>query len=164
MNPSVIQEDFDEIARLSARYGRGSDRYEKFLARQVPNDAETILDVGCGSGRLAAKLAAPNRTIVGVDLSPEMISQARALEAAAGQLVFRCGNFLDLEFPGGGFDCIISSAALHHMPAERAIQRMLELLRPSGTLVIHDLRSSSGALDRACLAVAGAVNCVERFV
>src|SRR5256885_16373127 len=93
-----------------------------------------------------------------------MIAQARALEAAAGQLVFRCGNFLDLEFPGGGFDCIISSAALHHMPAERAIQRMLELLRPGGTLVIHDLRSSSGALDRACLAVAGAVNCVERFV
>ena len=164
MNQSAIQKDFDEIARLSAKYGGGSDRYEKFLARQIPSRAETILDVGCGMGRLAAKLAAPNRTIMGVDLSLEMISQASTLEDAAGQLVFRCGNFLDMEFPPGGFDCVISSASLHHMPTEKAIQQMLKLLRPRGTLVIHDLRSSSGALDRACLAAAGAVNCIERFI
>src|SRR5438552_4715613 len=113
MNPTAIQEDFDEIARLLARYGGGNDRYEKFLAKQVPCQAQTILDVGCGLGRLAARLAAPNRAVMGVDLSPEMIAQARKLEDAAGRLEFRRGNFLEMEFPPSGFDCVISAAALH---------------------------------------------------
>jgi len=164
MNPTAIQEDFDEIARLSAQYGHRNDRYENFLVSQVPGQAETILDVGCGLGHLAAKLAAPNRAVMGVDLSPEMIAQARKLEDAAGRLEFRCGNFLEMEFPPSGFDCVISAAALHHMPVETAIQRMLKLLRPGGTLVIHDLRSASGALNRGCLTVAGIVSCLERFI
>ena len=165
MNPTAIQQDFDEIARLSAQYGAaGCARYEEFLARQAPSQAKTILDVGCGLGRLAAKLAAPNRTVMGVDLSSEMVAQARKLEDPAGRLVFRCGNFLEMEFPQSGFDCVISAAALHHMPTETAIQRMLKLLRPEGTLVIHDLRSASGALNRASLTAAGIVNCLERFI
>src|SRR5437870_2154881 len=86
------------------------------------------------------------------------------MEDGAGRLVFRCGNFLEMEFPQSGFDCVISAAAFHHMPTETAIQRMLELLRPGGTLVIHDLRSASGALNHACLTAAGIANCLERFV
>jgi 2-polyprenyl-3-methyl-5-hydroxy-6-metoxy-1,4-benzoquinol methylase len=164
MNQTAIQEDFNEIARLSAEHGGGNDRYEKFLLSQVRVEAETILDVGCGLGRLAAKLAAPNRSVMGVDLSSEMVAQARKLEHGAGRLVFRCGNFLEMEFPQSGFDCVISAAALHHMPTEIAIQRMLKLLRPGGTLVIHDLRSASGALNRASLTAAGIANCLERFI
>jgi 2-polyprenyl-3-methyl-5-hydroxy-6-metoxy-1,4-benzoquinol methylase len=164
MNHAAIQEDFDEIARLSAKYGDGNDRYERFLVSQVPAEAETILDVGCGLGRLAAALAAPNRAVLGVDLSPEMIAQARKLEDASGPLDFKCGNFLEMDLPRGGFDCVISAAVLHHMPAEPGIQRMLELLRPGGTVVIHDLRSAAGALNHACLTAAGIVNCLERFI
>src|SRR5438067_1964772 len=95
-NETAIQKDFDEIARLSAQYGHSNDRYEKFLTRQVSCQAKTILDVGCGLGRLAAKLATSNRVVMGVDLSPEMIAQARKLEDAAGRLVFRCGDFLEI--------------------------------------------------------------------
>lgn len=159
-----VREDFDEIARLSGMHGGGDDRYDEFLCKLVPGHARTVLDVGCGFGRLAAKLAAPNRSVTGVDLSPEMVARARRLEDLAGGLVFRCGNFLEMELPQSGFDCVISAAALHHMPVEAAVERMIQLLRPGGTLVIHDLRSGSGVLDRACSAVAGIVNCVERFI
>ena len=73
---------------------------------------------------------------------------------APGRLVFRRGHFLEMEFPQSGFDCVISAATLHHMPAEVAVRRMLALVGPGGTIVIHDMRSASSVLGRASLVVA----------
>ena len=164
MSEDRIRDDFDEIARLSGIHAARDDRYDKFLAKLVPGHAKTILDVGCGLGRLAARLAAPGRTVTGIDLSPEMIARANLLRDTPGTLVFRCGSFFEMEFPQRGFDCVISAAALHHMPTESAVERMIGLLRPGGTLVIHDLRSESGVFDRAGFVVAGVINCLERFM
>ncbi|MDQ2921661.1 MAG: methyltransferase domain-containing protein, partial [Acidobacteriota bacterium] len=164
MSDTQIRNDFDEIARLSGTRGGGDDRYDKFLTSLVPCDAREVLDVGCGLGRLAARLAAPHRNVTGVDLSPEMIIRAKTLKGAAGKLKFLCGNFVEMEFPNSAFDCVISAAALHHMPTKTAVERMISLVRPGGTLVIHDLRSASGVLDRTLFAVAGVVNCVKRLI
>jgi 2-polyprenyl-3-methyl-5-hydroxy-6-metoxy-1,4-benzoquinol methylase len=164
-NPARIRDDFDEIARMSGPDGGGDDRYDTFLASLVPRDAKTVLDVGCGLGRLAARLAVPHRSVTGIDLSPEMVARARNRPGAAGTTTdFRCGSFLEMEFPEGAFDCVISAAALHHMPMDVAVTRMAMLVRPGGTLIIHDLRSAEGTVERAELALAGVVNCLERFV
>jgi len=164
MSDTQIRDDFDEIARLSGMRAGGDDRYDKFLASLVPCDAREILDVGCGLGRLAARVATPHRRVTGVDLSPLMIDRAKTLKDVPGRLRFLCGNFLEMEFPKSGFDCIISAAALHHMPTKTAVEQMLSLVRPGGTLVVHDLRSGAGVLDQTSLAVAGVVNCVERLI
>ena len=153
MSDGRVRDDFDEIARLSGT--RGGNRYDRFLVQLVPGHARAVLDVGCGLGRLAAALVASNRTVTGLDLSPEMIDRARRRGEAGGSLLFRCGSFLEMEFPPEGFDCVVSAAALHHMPMEAAVERMVGLVRPGGTLVIHDLRSDSGVLDRAGTAAAG---------
>ncbi len=76
MNTERVRNDFDQIARLSDCLGVGADRYDSFLLSLVPNDAMSVLDVGCGLGRLAVKLAIPNREVTGVDPSPEMIARA----------------------------------------------------------------------------------------
>jgi SAM-dependent methyltransferase len=76
---------------------------------------------------------------------------ARAARRAGGSpdLRFRCGDFMTMDLPAAGFDCVISAAALHHMPMPAAVDRMARLLRRPGTLVIHDLRADDGLLDRA---------------
>ncbi|MFL6208459.1 MAG: methyltransferase domain-containing protein [Pyrinomonadaceae bacterium] len=144
MKPERIRHDFDEIARLSDCHGGGTDRYDSFLLSLVPNAAVSVLDVGCGLGRLTAKLARPNRVVTGVDLSPEMIARARQAGHAARRMTFLCGDFLARAFTAQRFDCVISAAALHHMPADVAVPRMVELLRPGGRLVLHDMRSDAG--------------------
>ena len=147
MNSERIRNDFDEIARLTDCLG-GGDRYDSFLLSQVPACAVSVLDIGCGLGRLTAKLAIPNREVTGVDLSPEMIRRARKEDREARHLTFLCGDFLERDFTAQQFDCVISAAALHHMPEDVAVPRMAELLRPGGRLVIHDIRSDAGLGER----------------
>lgn len=144
MNTERIRNDFDEIARVCDLHGSGADRYDSFLLSLVPIDAVSILDVGCGLGRLAAKLAGHNREVTGVDLSPEMIARAGKKNQSTTRLKFLCGDFLERDFTAQQFDCVLSAAALHHMPEDVAVPRMVELLRPGGRLVIHDIRSDSG--------------------
>ncbi|MGH7731133.1 MAG: class I SAM-dependent methyltransferase [Candidatus Eiseniibacteriota bacterium] len=141
-----IREDFDEIARLSEAHG-AHDRYDAYLAGVVPPDARDILDVGCGLGRLAARLAAPHRRVTGIDLSPGMVSRAARLAGPSSSLRFRCGDVLAMDLPPAAFDCVISAATFHHLPTDTAVARMVSLLRPEGTLVIHDLRADDGWLD-----------------
>ena len=145
MNTERVRSDFDEIARLSDPYDEDTGRYDSFLLSLVPQSATTILDIGCGMGRLTAKLASENREVVGIDLSPEMIARAR--EKVRPGLSFLCDDFLTHDFGSQKFGCLITAAALHHVPIDLAFPRLLELLAPDGRLILNDIRADAGMLD-----------------
>lgn len=147
MDVHRIQADFDRIANIDQRSCSGSDRHDRYLLSLVPFASTTVLEVGCGSGRLSALLAAHGAHVTGVDLSPRMVQRARELRAESGGLEFICGDFLQLPLQPEGFDCVISAAALHHMPLEPAVVKMRNLVRSGGRLIIHDLRASNGLVD-----------------
>jgi len=157
-----IKSEFDEIARLSAVHG-SDDRYDEFLVHLVPSQASSVLDVGCGLGRLSKSLATSNRRVIGIDFSSEMIVRAKALEDNSASLKFHCADFLTTQFEEPAFDSVISVATLHHLPLQTAVERMTELVRPGGTLIIHDLRAESNFMERISSVMAGVVNCFSRF-
>ncbi len=106
--------------------------YHRPLLRQVPDGAERVLDVGCGSGSLARRLAASVPHVDGVDRSAEMIAEAR--RSAPANLSLTVGDALDVEFPQETYDAVVSSAVLHHLPLDQALPRMAGWLRPGGVL------------------------------
>src|SRR5437016_9694351 len=112
MNTERIRNDFDEIARLTDCHLGGGERYDAFLLSLVPVVAVSVLDIGCGLGRLTTKLAIPNREVTGVDLSPEMIARARKEARGAQKLTFLCADFLERDFTAQQFDFVVSAAAL----------------------------------------------------
>ena len=146
MDTDRIRKDFDEIARLADPGASGTDRYDEFLLSLVPVDARRILDVGCGLGRLTAALGTDGREVLGVDISLEMIERAR-LAAGSRRVTFVSGDFVTLELGARAFDCVVSAATVHHMPEDVAIARMVDLLRPGGRLIIHDLRRDESVAD-----------------
>lgn len=155
MSNEKVRNDFDEIARLADVGESGTGRYDSFLLSLVPRGAVDVLEVGCGLGRLTAGLAAGRRRqVTGMDLSPEMIERARRRVGTTPGVSLLCGDFLELDFGARRFDCVVSAAALHHMPEDDAVPRMAGLLRPGGRLVIHDIRSDAGLVDRARAGVA----------
>jgi ubiquinone/menaquinone biosynthesis C-methylase UbiE len=99
---------------------------------------ESILDVGCGDGRVLEILCKEGRKLSGIDISPEMIKQAEQRLADKARLVVGDSEFLP--WPDGEFDAVICAASFHHYPAPMAVlKEMLRVLKPGGLLLIAEL-------------------------
>jgi ubiquinone/menaquinone biosynthesis C-methylase UbiE len=77
-----------------------------------------ILDVGCGGGQFALRLADrfTDIELVGVDLSPDQVARARKRTSGRVQLSFLEGSALDLPFAAEAFDLVYSVGSLKHWP------------------------------------------------
>ncbi len=106
--------------------------YHRLLLRQVPAGAQRVLDVGCGAGTLARRLAETVPHVDGIDRSAEMIDAARS--SAPPHVTFSVGDALTFDPPPGSYDAVLSSAVLHHLPLPEALPRMAGWLRPGGVL------------------------------
>ncbi|MGY1752457.1 class I SAM-dependent methyltransferase [Blastococcus sp. SYSU D01042] len=106
--------------------------YHRLLLRQVPEGAERVLDVGCGAGTLARRLAATVPHVEGIDRSPVMIDAAR--RSAPPNLSLRVADAMDTDIPDDAYDAVLSVAVLHHLPLAEALPRMAGWLRPGGVL------------------------------
>jgi arsenite methyltransferase len=110
--------------------------------------AARVLDVGAGTGYLSLPLArrvGEGGTVVSLDTSAELLGVLAATAARAGlRSRIRCvqGSVLDLRFPAGEFDAVLSSYLLHELAGEapRALQEMHRVLRPGGRIVLADYR------------------------
>jgi len=90
----------------------------------------SLLDVGCGDGRITAEIARriPDADVVGLDPSPRMISVA----PAGGRLTFELGDVSAMTYESR-FDAVVSFNALHWvLDQRRALGRIAAALRPSG--------------------------------
>ncbi|GAA3462309.1 methyltransferase domain-containing protein [Saccharothrix longispora] len=125
-----------------------------FLLRQVPADARTALDVGCGAGAFAAALAARGLTVTAVD---------RHVEPAAAGVLFRRADVL-VDDLGGPYDFVSCLAALHHLPLEPGLRRLRSLVRPGGVLAVLGLAREEGLLDRAASLASVPLNLAARLV
>ena len=97
-----------------------------------PRSGEHILDLGCGTGRLTAEIAARGANVVGLDNSPTMIAQA---EHQFPGLRFEVADARDLKF-ADEFDAVFSNAALHWInEAEAVVECISRCLAPRGRLV-----------------------------
>jgi trans-aconitate methyltransferase len=93
---------------------------------------ERILDLGCGTGHLTAKIAEAGAHVLGVDRSPEMIRQAKEKYPS---LHFEVMDAREIQLDGN-FDAVFSNATLHWIKEpERAIAGIKKTLRPGGRFV-----------------------------
>ena len=95
-----------------------------------PQEGEKILDLGCGEGRLGLEIAKQGAEVYGVDLSPEMVTQARAngLEAEVMSVT-------EMSF-AQEFDAVFSNATLHWVrEPQRAVSHIAKALKRGGRFV-----------------------------
>jgi SAM-dependent methyltransferase len=98
-----------------------------------------VLDVGCGTGTLAGRLADRGYTVVGVDPSEGMLEVMRAQRPEV-EAVQASGTALPL--PSDSFDLVLTVAALHHVAEPEAVRltlgEMARVCRPGGRILIWD--------------------------
>jgi len=99
----------------------------------------TLVDLGCGTGLLAAAAASEAGRVVGVDPSPAMLELARA---RSDDVEWVAAGFLTYEHEGDPPQLVHSRHALHHLPdfwKGVALARVHDLLAPGGMLILRDL-------------------------
>jgi trans-aconitate 2-methyltransferase len=127
---------YDRVADPQARWGRG------VLDRLILAGDETVLDAGCGTGRVTQLLCArlPAGRVVALDASSAMLEQARVRLTGPCRVSFVETDLLDLG-PGtlgldGPVDAIFSTATLHWVTDhDRLFANLARVLRPGGQLV-----------------------------
>ena len=143
-----------DIREYDARIRTFIPDYEEMLdvaAAAVPSRARTIIDLGTGTGALAARclLEAPRARIVGIDGDADILQvAARRLR---GRATFTCGTFLRAPLPPS--DAVVASFSLHHIRTRRAkatmYARIRRALRPGGRFIGVDCYpAADGAVAR----------------
>ena len=123
-------------------HGFTSDRQREawldLLARLTGRAPQRVLDVGCGTGSLALCFAELGHVVSGVDLSPEMIRQARRkAERALQQVDYRVGDAASLDLADETFDLVVARHVIWNLPdPDRGVTEWLRVLRPGGRLVL----------------------------
>src|SRR2546423_4626655 len=136
---STIQQDFDRIALVSEDGATHNDHYHNFLLRHLPPNCHDVLEVGCGTGGFARRLAERSERVLALDLSPEMIRIARERSAQFTNIDFQLADISDRPLPAYSFDCIATISTLHHVPIEEILLKMKAALKPGGVLLVLDL-------------------------
>jgi len=145
---------YDRIADPMARWGAN------VLDRLRLTGDETVLDAGCGSGRVTTLLAErlPRGRVIALDGSPSMVEAARVRLAPFGDrvayLVADLGSPLPLEH--GSMDAVLSTATFHWVRDHDALFRNLAaVMRPGARLAAQCGGAGNIAMVRAAMAAAG---------
>jgi trans-aconitate 2-methyltransferase len=122
---------YDRVADPQYEWGR------EVLARLQLDGDESVLDAGCGSGRVTRLVAerVPRGGVLGVDASPSMIELARTrLADLADRVRLEVRDLIDLEIEEP-VDAIFSNATFHWiLDHQRLFDRLFAALRPGGVL------------------------------
>ena len=130
--------------RLQRCYELASPRVQQYLESEIrhllgrigPEDA--VLELGCGYGRVAVRLAEQARSVVGVDVAEESLALARTLAGSDSRCEFVLMDALHMSFADGSFDvvvCIQNGICAFGVPQSELMREALRVLRAGGRLI-----------------------------
>src|SRR5512140_506084 len=152
-----LRATFEGAAR--AEFFESGTRYVEFVLDAIRNRItpmrrpESVLELGCGPGRLALAFANVAASVTAVDISPAMLRVARENAAAAGAENVHFETLDEFRLGEAQFDLVNATLVFHHVPPRDGyslIAEMLRRLKPGGVAAIEfPFRVHSGFAGRA---------------
>lgn len=137
MNPveAKIRDQYNQLALIY------DQRWRRYIANTLTflkawaaiSPSAVVLDIACGAGEFERLLLQENsaQVISGVDISEQMLMQARQKLKGYPGVSFKLARASDLPFPDQGFDVIVSANAFHYFPDPAiALTEMQRVLKP----------------------------------
>ena len=141
VHADAVQKRFAATAALVAQReeSRRAELRERLKRFVEPRGEELALDSGTGTGALAFALAPLVREVVGVDVVPELLEEARCRAAEFRYVTFVEGDAMRLPFASGSFDLAGTLRTLHHISRpELALAELARVTRLGGHILVVD--------------------------
>jgi|GEM_PF-806170 len=130
-----------------AYYGELGEKLMEVTRRRIhwiceQTDGEAVLDVGCSQGITSVLLAREGKNVLGIDISPRAVDEARAFldreeEDVRERVTFVRADFLQYDFGDTKFDTVIMTEVLEHLfEPEAFVEKAHSLLKKDGTLIV----------------------------
>ena len=138
------------LSRVRATVRAGRDAMRATLLGWLPDDLQgaRILDAGCGTGALAFELAKRGADVVGVDVSPTLVSLARErapVFAGSGSATFGAGDMLDPTL--GKFDYVVAMDSLIHYEGADIARIVSDLAERTRSAIVFTIAPRTAALS-----------------
>jgi SAM-dependent methyltransferase len=159
---NAMQRDWDDRARKNGFHyiaswrrfwdvdsflASGEQDYQQFVLSAlercgVPSLGKVMVELGCGVGRMTANFARHYEHVIAVDVSAEMLRNARQIHSAEKNIAWVHASGTDLAcLSTGTADFVFSYLVLQHLPTEELaityVQEMLRILRPGGVFLFQ---------------------------
>lgn len=151
----------EPLETMSGFFDRRVDSYEdhmrpwrayyRWLGELIPAQAETLLDLGCGTGLALDEIFRlhPDIRVTGIDLAPGMLARLREKHPER-KLTLTVGDYLTVPLAPCAFDVAVAFETLHHFPPETKLglfRRIFAALRPGGMLLEGDYIAESDEME-----------------
>jgi ubiquinone/menaquinone biosynthesis C-methylase UbiE len=149
------------LAKVNARHPwNHNEHFHGWILRNLPARRSVAVDIGCGKGVLAGKLATQFAHVTGIDRNEGMAAAASARLRDVGQVSIQRCDFADSSSTAGdgGADLITMVAVLHHLDLDDALARIPRLVAPAGRLLVVGIARPDSLADLAFDVVSGAAN------
>lgn len=150
----LIVDQFTRQAQVFAERNKLEESLPLMLQFSGVSASDTVLDVACGPGIIACAFAEVAHHVTGIDLTPAMLEQARALQAERSlrNLTWIEGDVTALPFADNSFSIVVTRYTFHHfLSPEAVLKEMARVCRPGGHVVVSDITpdaEKSAAYDR----------------
>jgi SAM-dependent methyltransferase len=130
-------------------YWNHNVHYQPVILGAVPAECGPALEVGCGEGTLARRLAERCAEVTAIDRDARMIALARSKTPAAGpaRVALVEADFLAYPLAAASFDFACANTSLHHMDFGAALTATARVLRPGGRLAVIGLAGNESTGD-----------------
>lgn len=155
------------LAQVNARHPwNHNEHFHGWILGNLPARRRAAVDVGCGMGVLAGKLAPHFTGVTGIDADEAMAAAASARLARDPAVTIRWCGFREFASAagGGGADLITMVAVLHHLDLEDTLARIPGLLAPGGRLLVVGLARVNSPADLAVDLISAAMNPVMGLI